>query len=256
MPSVNRLLEEILSAIQNGGGGGVRTDYGALTNVQILAISTPDELGEAFSTDDNVNYTFYNGAWYNEVGRSFIMSKLNVGQGFSYPDTTEQDTAGVINDSQTAYFYSLSGDSNLNGRSPEKAKATIQDAINAANSNPSSITTVNEAEGGVYVEDIILYDGVLFEGTQTAIVTTGLVGVVSASGQSFRPQAIIGDTDNASLIVTDGQEQFGLDVRSLEIGGASSIGIEIKGDNSGLFYTVSEVSVDGANSTVVSNTQE
>lgn len=66
MPSINRLLEEILAA--TGGGGGARTDYGALTNVQILATASPDELGQAFSTDDNVNYTFYMGSWYNDVG--------------------------------------------------------------------------------------------------------------------------------------------------------------------------------------------
>lgn len=63
----NELLEEILAAT-SGGGGGSRTDYGALTNAQILAIATPDPLGEAFSTDDNINYTYYSGAWYSTGG--------------------------------------------------------------------------------------------------------------------------------------------------------------------------------------------
>ena len=182
------------------------------------------------------------------------MSKLNVGQGFKFPDTTEQETAGVITDSQTAYFYSLSGDSALNGLSPEKAKATIQDAIDAANANPATLTTVNEAEGGVYIEDITLYDSVLFEGTQTAIFTTGLVGVTTASSQSFRPQALITNTDGATLVKTDGKTQFGLDARSIEINGDGCIGFDITGMCSGLFYTASEVRVSGANTNVVKYT--
>lgn len=182
------------------------------------------------------------------------MSKLNVGQGFTYPDTTEQETAGVITDSATAYFYSLSGDNSLNGLSPEKSKATIQDAIDTANANPSAITTVNEAEGGIYTEAITLYDGVLFEGTQTAIITTGLIGISAASSLSFRPQAIITTTDNATLVEVDGVDQFGLDVRSITLSGASCTGFDVKGNNSGLFFTSSEIRVNNTGITVVKYT--
>ena len=54
------------------GSGSTRTDYGALTNAQILAIPTPDELGEAFSTDDNINYTFSGGSWYSTAGGELV----------------------------------------------------------------------------------------------------------------------------------------------------------------------------------------
>lgn len=51
----------------SGGGAGGAT-YGALTNVQILAIASPSDLENAFSTDDNVIYTFYMGSWYSPAG--------------------------------------------------------------------------------------------------------------------------------------------------------------------------------------------
>ena len=187
------------------------------------------------------------------------MSKIPVGEGFSFPDTTEQETAGVISDSTRALFYSLSGDSSLNGLTPEKAKGSIQNAIDAAQAlvpSPSTgvIATVSEAEGGVYFEDITLYDNVLFEGTKTTIVTSGLVGISAASSQSFRPQAIITNTDNTSLVLIDEQEQFGLDVRSMTLGGDGCIGFDIRGYNSGIYITASEVRIANDNVTVVSYT--
>lgn len=48
--------------------GNTRKDYGALTNAQILAILTPDSLSGVFSTDDKINYTYYDGSWYSTGG--------------------------------------------------------------------------------------------------------------------------------------------------------------------------------------------
>jgi len=67
MPSVNRLLEDILAAT-SGGGGFDRVDAGALTNAQILALSSPVQLTMAFSTTDFINYTFFNTSWYSTAG--------------------------------------------------------------------------------------------------------------------------------------------------------------------------------------------
>lgn len=57
-------------AYPSGGGGGTSggTTYGALTNAQILAISSPSNDESAFSTDDNIVYNFYNGSWYSTGG--------------------------------------------------------------------------------------------------------------------------------------------------------------------------------------------
>ena len=57
--------------IGGGGIGGVsegKTTYGPLTNVQILAIASPSDDETAFSTDDNITYTFFDGDWYSTVG--------------------------------------------------------------------------------------------------------------------------------------------------------------------------------------------
>ncbi len=52
---------------QAGGGGGATT-YGPLTNVQILALASPSDEENAFSTDDFIVYTFYQGSWYSTGG--------------------------------------------------------------------------------------------------------------------------------------------------------------------------------------------
>lgn len=64
----NDLLEEILAAIEGGGGGGGGTTFGPLTNAQILAIPAPVDENTAFSTDDFIVYTYYNGSWYSTGG--------------------------------------------------------------------------------------------------------------------------------------------------------------------------------------------
>ena len=64
----NELLEEILANINGGGGTFNRVDAGALTNTQILALSSPAQLTMAFSTDDFINYTFFNSNWYSTGG--------------------------------------------------------------------------------------------------------------------------------------------------------------------------------------------
>lgn len=56
----------------SSGGSSGGTTYGALTNTQILAIPSPSDLDNAFSTDDNVIYTFYSGFWYSPAGGILI----------------------------------------------------------------------------------------------------------------------------------------------------------------------------------------
>lgn len=51
-----------------GSGGDSGTTYGPLTNIQILAIALANDEDTAFSTDDNVVYTYFSGNWYNPVG--------------------------------------------------------------------------------------------------------------------------------------------------------------------------------------------
>ena len=46
---------------------GSGTTWGALTNTEILALS-PEDNDTAWSTDDYVEYTYYQGTWFNPVG--------------------------------------------------------------------------------------------------------------------------------------------------------------------------------------------
>jgi len=55
-------------AYGNQGGGGGGTTYGAMTNVQILAIASPSDDESVFSTTDLIVYNFFNGSWYSTGG--------------------------------------------------------------------------------------------------------------------------------------------------------------------------------------------
>jgi len=53
--------------IPDDGRIGTST-YGALTNAQILALPSPSDTESAFSTDDLINYIFFNTSWYSTAG--------------------------------------------------------------------------------------------------------------------------------------------------------------------------------------------
>lgn len=52
----------------SGGSGGGGATFGALNNAGILAVGSPSDLDNAFSTDDFIIYTFYQGDWYSTAG--------------------------------------------------------------------------------------------------------------------------------------------------------------------------------------------
>ena len=59
--------------VNSSSPSGGRADYGALANAQIVAIVNPPSLAQAFSTDDFVNYTYFGGTWYNDIGGEIIV---------------------------------------------------------------------------------------------------------------------------------------------------------------------------------------
>jgi len=148
------------------------------------------------------------------------------------------------------FFYADSGGDTLDGKSIEHPKKTIQAALDGASGliptpSPSSIGFVNEAQGGVYVEDLTLYDSVLFEGQHTTIVSTGLVGVSGANSLSFKPQTLVNNTDNATVLEVDALSSFGTTMSGLIVGGDNGLGVEIKNNCDSIFFTISQLQLRG-----------
>jgi hypothetical protein len=150
-----------------------------------------------------------------------------------------------INALSSGYYYANSGDDIFDGRSLELPKKLIQTAYDGARDLGQSTTFVKEAQGGLYFEDVEMFDGVLFEGTQTTIITSGLVGVEAASNLSFRPQTLVNNTENATVLLADEVSSFGANMSAMIIGGDGGIGVEIKNDCDDVFFTISQVQMRG-----------
>lgn len=147
------------------------------------------------------------------------------------------------------FFYALSGDDNWLGGSFETPKRTIQAAIDAAAAlspppEAASPARVKEGQGDVFFEDIVLKDFVLFEGTQTAIVSTGLVGITCASSISFVCQGVINLTANAVAMLIDGKISFGGFVNSIQGRGVNSTLIKIDNSVDDIFVEARQVLAD------------
>tara|TARA_R110002020_G_scaffold62221_3_gene166802 strand:- start:2135 stop:3661 length:1527 start_codon:yes stop_codon:yes gene_type:complete len=161
-----------------------------------------------------------------------------------------------IDDSARGYYYASNGDDSWDGRSLENPKKTMQAALNAANAlipPPSSgpLASVKEGEGGIYFESLVLFERVVFEGFLSSIVTSGPVGVLAASTMGFSAQALVSTSTGQTLLKVDGEEQFSARVSSMTLGGDGAKGIEIIGNNSGIFFNFSEVRINGLGATVV-----
>ena len=154
------------------------------------------------------------------------------------------------------FLYAASGDNDWDGRSPELPKRDIQVALDAAvaltpTPTPFISARVKEAQGGIYSEDLILYESVLFEGAQTTIVSSGPVGVAAASFVSFNPQTLVNNTGGATLLLIDGVESFGCDMAALIVGGDNAIGVELSGALDAIFLDINQLSIGGDGTTGV-----
>lgn len=160
------------------------------------------------------------------------------------------------------FYYAASADDNtLDGRSIELPKKTIQAALDGAAAliptpSTSNIAFVREGQGGVYAENLTLYESVLFEAPQTTIVISGPIGIQAASFTSFRPQTIVCNTDNCTAVQSDGLNSFGCSLSALVVSGNDSKGIEIIGSNVDTFYTVSQLRLSGTDSIGIDVTGE
>lgn len=167
-----------------------------------------------------------------------------------------------INQSARRYYYAASIPSSLSGQSIERPKKTIQEALDGTQTltpPPSTSATafVKEAEGGVYiVSDIALYDSVLFEGTQTSIVCSGLTGIEAANFMSFTPQTTVSLTDNSILLNVNGVESFGNRQAALILNGENVIGVNIAGTCANLFFDYNQIALreDGQTAAMIRGT--
>ena len=155
-----------------------------------------------------------------------------------------------INEASRVVYYADSvGSDDFDGHSIETPKATPQGAIDTAAAlipapQLASPVRVKEAQGGVFVGDVVLAEFVLFEATQTALVTTGVIGVTAASNISFNCQGVIGTAPNSVGLLIDGNVSFGGFINSLQGRGTNSQLINITGSVDDLFIEAKQVLAD------------
>jgi len=146
------------------------------------------------------------------------------------------------------FFYADSGKNIWDGKTIELPKKTIQAAIDAAaalSPSPGDTARVKEAQGGVYNETITLANSVLFEGTQTAIITSGAIAVTAADNIRCDLQAAINTSVGGIGLSINGSVSFSANLAAIRALGANGIAVEIKGTVDDIFVKGTQIVLDG-----------
>lgn len=165
-------------------------------------------------------------------------------------------------DSQVRGFYfSQSGNSDFDGSSFEKPKATAQQAIDAATalSPPPSgtgIAVVSSAQGGSFTDGFVLSDFVQFNGQNVSITTSDSIGIELASFLNCTLTTFVSTANNAISYNIDGQQSIGIDADFLGVFGANSIGLKVTGLVDDLFLEISLITITGVGGIGVDVTAE
>ena len=154
-----------------------------------------------------------------------------------------------INEASRILYYSAAGNDDSDGRSLELPKLSPQSAIDAAAAllPPPALATpvrVKEAQGGVFIGDVILKDFVLFEGLQTALVGIGSIGVTAADSISLNVQGLVNTGANSVGLLIDGNTSFGAFAQAMQSRGANSQIVKVTGSVDDIFIEAKQVLAD------------
>lgn len=148
------------------------------------------------------------------------------------------------------FYFSANGDNVHDGRSLELPRQTIQSCIDSAEALVPPPSTpnpgfVNEAQGGVFVESIILCNSILFDAKQTAVVSSDPITAIGASFISFNCQTVVNSSVNGIGVKVDAESNFGCDMALCQVTGTNGTAFDISGACNDLFITCSLISVSG-----------
>jgi len=146
------------------------------------------------------------------------------------------------------FFYADSGDDTWDGQTIELPKKTIQAAINAASAlspSPGDTVRVKEAQGGTYSDGITLANSVIFEGLQTAIITSDAVAVTAANDITCDLQAAINNSVGGVGLSINGSVNFAATLAAIRALGDNGIAVEIKNTVDNIFVKGTQIVLDG-----------
>lgn len=154
----------------------------------------------------------------------------------------------IIPDERRFYYNGSQPGNTLDGRSLALAKKTMQGAIDGASAlspNPGATALVKEGQGGFTTESIVLGDSVLFEGTQTSIVTSDPVAVTAANNITFKIQAAIALAPGGVAVLIEDTLSFGCYLDAARAVGNGGIIYDIKGICDDIFIRADQMAIDG-----------
>jgi len=148
------------------------------------------------------------------------------------------------------FYFSANGDNVHDGRSLELPRQTIQSCIDSAEALVPPPSTpnpgfVNEAQGGVFTESIILCNSILFDATQTSIVSSDPITAIGASFISFNCQTLVNSAANGIGLKIDAESNFGSDMDLCQVTGTNGVAFDVSGACDSLFFTCSLISISG-----------
>ncbi len=180
------------------------------------------------------------------------MSKIPVGSGWSYPDSTEQDTAGVVTSTGRDFYFNPSGDDDLDGTSIERALQTPLQAvalINALVPPPSSSDTssLNAAVTGSYSDALVLPDSVSVNCEFASIVnfTPSTTILTGGSQQESVWGALLSFGANTTTYMLDSVTNHKASSTAMVIGSDTGIGFEVKGVCDNTFASAVQMELRG-----------
>ncbi len=150
------------------------------------------------------------------------------------------------------FYFSESGNANLDGASFETPKLTIQDAIDAAAaiSPPPSIgatATVSSAQGGVFAAGAVLSDNINLDGKNVTI-NAGLANSVTlASFVICTVDVVLNSLAAGVAFLISGQSDVSLQGTIIQLTGNGGKGISITGTVDEIFTTFNLLRLDEVN---------
>ena len=188
------------------------------------------------------------------------MSKIPVGQGLTFPDETEQATAGVVPAANRRFYFISEGDNTKDGNSPEVPHADpYQNLISVAALQPP-VDNANRASivgSGAFTHYLNIPQFVAARTPDASVLTFTDQVALELNGDHTVEHGTIGNfVANGVCIKSNSNKRIVDRTNAVLVGGTDGIGIEVSGtaDDSSYNIVQAELLADGA--TFVKHTAE
>jgi len=152
-----------------------------------------------------------------------------------------------IDAQQRGFWFSPApaGKSEFDGKTPERPKSTMQEAIDEAVvldpvPGPGQIAVVSGIQGGSFPTGFILSDFIQFDGRNVSITTSGAIAIDLASFLQLTLTSLVNTQTGGICFNVDGKESVGIDCSFISVP-ENGIGVKISGTVDDLFFDLSQI---------------